>query len=142
MDRLAAPLVLMFSSLAASAAETQLRPDWQRYFDGQGVQGTFVLFQPARDPYPVLDPARAQRAQRLVRDAMVVEKTRDYTIHAKSGSTSMRPGAIHWWVGWVEKKGKPVAYFAMNLTAAEGTKYDDRIAIARAILAGTGVLPS
>jgi beta-lactamase class D len=264
MDRLATPLLLMFASLAGNAAETQVRPAWQRFFDARGVQGTFVLFQPAEDRYLVLDEPRAkrgylpastfkianaliglevgsiadenevfpwdgkpkmraewerdqtlasgmrdstvwmfqevarrtgkqrmkdwltrldygnrdiaggidlfwlqgnlrvsalqqvdflhrlaegrlpmtQRAQRLVRDALVVERTRDYTLHAKSGSTSMRAGAIHWWVGWVERRGKPVAYFALNFTAAEGTRYEDRIGIARAILAEAGALPS
>ena len=265
MDRLSTPLLLMFASLGtAAAAETVVKPDWQRYFDGQGVQGTFVLLQPAEDRYLVYDEPRArrgylpastfkipnaliglevgsiaderevfrwdgkpkmrseweqdqtlatgirystvwmfqevarrtgkqrmkewmnrldygnrdirggidlfwlqgnirisareqvdflhrlaegrlpmsQRSQRLVREALVFEKTREYTIYAKSGSSSVRPGAIHWWVGWVEKKGKPVGYFAMNMTAAEGTRFDDRIAITRAILEDTGVLPS
>lgn len=83
-----------------------------------------------------------QRAQRLVREAMVVEKTREFTLYAKTGSTGWtRPGSIHWWVGWVEKKGKPVGYFAMNLTVAEGTKFGDRFEISRAILRESGTLP-
>ena len=265
MDRLSTPLLLMFASLGtAAAAETVAKPGWQRYFDGQGVQGTFVLLQPAEDRYLVYEEPRSkrgylpastfkianaliglevgaiadenevfrwdgkpkwrpeweqdqtlatgmrystvwmfqevarrtgkqrmkawlnrleygnrdirggidqfwlqgnlrvsareqvdflhklaegrlpatQRAQRLVREAMVVERTREYTLYAKTGSTSLRPGAIHWWVGWVEKRGKPVGYFAMNLTAAEGTRFEDRMAISRAILEEAGVLPS
>ena len=82
-----------------------------------------------------------QRSQRLVREAMVVEKSREHTLYAKTGSTSMRTGAIHWWVGWVERRGKPVGYFAMNLTTAEGTKFGDRFEISRAILREAGVLP-
>ena len=264
MDRLATPLALLFASLSASAAQTVALPAWQAHFAARGVQGTFVLLDPAKDTYFVCDEPRAkrgylpastfkvpnaliglevgsiadeneifkwdgkpkwrpewerdqtlatgmrdsvvwmfqevarrtgkqrmkewlakldygnrdiaggidlfwlqgnlrisalqqvdflhklaegrlpmtQRSQRLVREAMVVEKTREYTVYAKSGSTSMRAGAIHWWVGWVERKGRPAGYFAMNLTAAEGTRYEDRIAIAHAILAEAGVLPS
>jgi len=264
MDRLATPLLLMFASLGATAAETVVRADWEKYFDAQGVQGTFVLFEPAKDRYQVYDEPRArrgylpastfkvpnaliglevgsiadekevfkwdgkpklmpeweqdqtlatgmrhstvwmfqevarrtgkqrmkdwlarleygnrdiaggidlfwlqgnlrisalqqvdflyrlaegrlpatQRGQRLVREAMVVEKTREYTLYAKTGTTSFRPGAIHWWVGWIEQRGKPTAVFAMNLTAGEDTKFVDRFLIARAILATEGALPS
>jgi beta-lactamase class D len=74
-----------------------------------------------------------QRAQRLVRAALVVEKARGYTLYAKTGSASGRD-AINWWVGWIERQGKPVAYFAMNLTPSATTRFADRFAIARAIL--------
>jgi beta-lactamase class D len=83
----------------------------------------------------------SQRSQRLVREALVLEKTRDYTLYAKTGSTGGRK-PVHWWVGWVERRGKPVGYFAMNLDAREGTRFADRFAIGRAILAEAGVLPS
>ena len=53
MDRLSTPLLLMFASLGTAAAETVAKPDWQRYFDAQGVQGTFVLLQPAEDFHPL-----------------------------------------------------------------------------------------
>lgn len=265
MDRLATPLLLMFATLGAQATETVARPEWGKAFADRGVQGTFVLLDPAKDAYFVHDEARArrgylpastfkvpnaliglevgsigdenevfkwdgkpkartewerdqtlgsgmrestvwmfqevarrtgkarmkewldrleygnrdigggidhfwlqgslrvtamqqvdflhklaegrlpmtQRSQRLVREAIVVEKTRDYTLYAKTGSTGWtRPGSIHWWVGWVEKRGKPVGYFAMNLTTVEGTKFADRFEISRAILEQAGVLPS
>src|SRR6478672_4185006 len=61
MDRLATPLLVMFASLGAHATDTVLRPDWQRHFDARGVQGTFVLFEPANDRYLVLDEPRARR---------------------------------------------------------------------------------
>jgi beta-lactamase class D len=261
VDRLATPLFLMFASLGAQATETVLRPEWQRYFDSRGVQGTFVLFEPATDRYLVVDEPRSrrgylpastfkvpnaliglevgsiadekevfkwdgkpkgrpewerdqtlgtgmrdstvwmfqevarrtgkqrmkdwlakldygnrdiaggidhfwlqgnlrisalqqvdflhklaegrlpatQRSQRLVREAMLREKTKEYTLYGKTGTTSGRPGAIQWWVGWLERRGKPVAYFAMNLTAGEGTKFEDRFAIARDILREVGL---
>ena len=83
-----------------------------------------------------------QRAQRLVRNAMVVEKTREYTLYAKSGTGPSGPLAVNWWVGWVERRGRPEAVFAINLTPGKQTPFADRFVIARAILAGEGLLPS
>jgi beta-lactamase class D len=83
-----------------------------------------------------------QRAQRLVRDAMVVEKTRDYTLYAKTGTGPSGPLAVHWWVGWIERRGRPEAVFAINFTPGRHTAFADRFAIARAILADAGYLPS
>src|SRR6185437_6145522 len=81
-----------------------------------------------------------QRAQRLVRHALVVEKTRDYTLYAKTGTTT-GADAINWWVGWIERKGRPEAYFAMNFVPGPKTVYADRLEIGRAILTQAGVLP-
>ena len=83
-----------------------------------------------------------QRAQRLVREAMVVEKTRAHTLYAKTGTVDSGRNAIAWWVGWVERKGRPVGYFALNLDPAARATFADRFAIARAILREAGVLPS
>lgn len=264
MDRLASPLLTLFASLGASAAETVARADWQRHFDAKGVRGTFVLFEPALDRYSVLNEARArqrflpastfkvpnaliglevgaitdedevfrwdgkpkpvaawerdhtldtgmrdsaiwmfqeiarrigkprmrewidrleygnrdlsggidlfwlqgglrasameqvqflhrlaegrlpatQRAQRLVRNAMVVEKTRAHTLYAKTGTIDSGRNAVTWWVGWVERKGRPVAYFALNLEPSGKSVFADRFAIGRAILRQAGALPS
>ena len=265
MDRFVSPLVALLASFSAAAADVVARPDWQKHFDTFGLQGTFVLLEPANDRYLVLNEPRAkqgfipastfkipnaliglevgsigdenevfhwdgkpklrpewehdqtlatgmkysvvwmfqeiarrtgkermkewldrldygnkdmrggidqfwlqgqlritafqqvdflrklsegelpmtQRSQRLVREAMVIEKTPVYTLYAKSGSTGMTPkNPVDWWVGWVERKGKPRAYFAMNLTPTAKTRYEDRIAITRAILDEVGVLPS
>jgi beta-lactamase class D len=49
---------------------------------------------------------------------------------------------VNWWVGWIERKGKPRAYFAMNFMPNTKTKYEDRFTIARAILDEAGALPS
>jgi beta-lactamase class D len=263
MDRLASPLLLLFASLSAGAAQTVAMPQWQAHFDAKGVRGTFVLFEPAQDRYRVLDEARArqrllpastikianaviglelgsiadeaevfrwdgkpkpvaswerdhtlgsgmrdsvvwmfqevarrtgkarmrewlerleygnrgmsggvdlfwlqgglrisaleqvaflhklaegrlpatQRAQRLVRNALVVEKTRDYTLFAKTGTAEHRRDAVHWWIGWIERRGRPEAFFAMNLAPGPDTQLRDRFAIGRAILAAAGVLP-
>lgn len=264
MDRLASPLMLLFASLSAGAADIVAAPEWRRHFDSKGVRGTFVLFEPAKDRYLVHNEARArqrflpastfkianaviglevgaigdenevfhwdghpkpraawerdqtlasgmrdsvvwmfqevarrtgrarmrewlerldygnrdmsggvdlfwlqgglrvsameqvdflyklaegrlpasQRAQRLVRNALVVEKTRDHTLYAKTGTSGRAKDPVSWWVGWVERKGRPVACFAMNLARGDATQSDDRIAIARAILREAGVLPA
>ena len=263
MDRLATPLLLLFATLGAHAAETVARPAWQKYFDEKGVRGTFVLLDPAKDAYFVLDESRArqgflpastfkipnaliglevgaiadenevfrwdgkpklraewerdqtlatgmrystvwmfqevarrigkarmkewidrleygnrdigggidqfwlqgklrvsafqqvdflhrlaegrlpamQRSQRLVREALVIERTRQYTLRAKTGTSGGRD-AVNWWVGWIERQGKPVGYFAMNITPTATTRFEDRMTIARAILRDAGMLPS
>ncbi len=82
-----------------------------------------------------------QRAQRLVRAALVVEKTRRYTLYAKTGSVPSGRDAVAWWVGWIERQGRPQAYFALNLTPTSRNAYAERFAIARAILQAEGVLP-
>jgi beta-lactamase class D len=83
-----------------------------------------------------------QRAQRLVRNALVLEKTRAYTLYAKTGTIDSGRNAITWWVGWVERKGRPVAYFALNLEPSSRSVFADRFVIARAILHAAGILPS
>ena len=264
MERFVSPLLLLFTSLSASAADTAPRPEWQKHFDAKGVRGTFVLFEPAKDRYLVFNEARArsryrpastfkianaliglevgsitdenevfhwdgkpklraswerdqtlgsgmresvvwmfqevarrtgkqrmqewldkldygntdmkggidlfwlqgglrisameqveflrklsegelamtQRSQRLVRNALVVEKKPAYTLYAKTGSSGAVENPVSWWVGWIERKGKPAAYFAMNFTPAPKTRYEDRFDIARAILVESGALPS
>jgi beta-lactamase class D len=81
-----------------------------------------------------------QRAQRLVRQALVIEKTRDHTLYAKTGTSGGRD-PVAWWVGWLEKKGRPIAVFAMNYAPTAASRFDDRFAIGRAILAESGKLP-
>jgi len=83
-----------------------------------------------------------QRAQRLVREALVVERTREYTLYAKTGSSGTTKSAVWWWVGWIERKGRPAAVFAMNFAPARETRFDDRFAIGRAILREARALPS
>ena len=264
MDRLASPLMLLFASLSAGAAQTVAKPEWQRHFEARGVTGTFVVFEPAANRYLAFNEARGrqrfipastfkianaligletgaiadetevfhwdgkpklrrswerdhtldsamresavwmyqevarrigkarmrewlerlgygntdigggidlfwlqgslrisayeqvellyalaegrlpatQRAQRLVRNALVVDKTRAYTLYAKTGTSGHARDPVAWWVGWIERKGRPVAYFAMNYTPRPSTRFDARFAIGRAILAAAGMLPS
>jgi beta-lactamase class D len=83
-----------------------------------------------------------QRSQRLVREALVVERTRAFTLYAKTGASGAAKSAVSWWVGWVERKGRPTAVFAMNFAPGPGTRIDDRMGIGRAILEEAGALPS
>ena len=262
MDRLSTSLLALFTGLGASTAETVPAPRWQRHFDAQGVKGTFVLLEPLKDRYRVLDTARAerrylpaatfdianalvglevgaiadenevfrwdgkakpvppwerdhtlesglrenvawmsqeiarrigkaqmrewlerleygnrdlsggidhfwlqgglrvgereqvdflhrlaegrlpmtQRAQRLVRRALAVEKSRGYTLYGKTGTVASGSEAVAWWVGWVERQGRPQAYFAMNFRPTAKTAAGDRFLIGRGVLREAGVL--
>ncbi len=264
MDRLSSPLLALFASLNSRPAPSVARPGWQRHFDARATRGTFVLFEPARDRYLVLDEARArrrflpgatfeiaaaligletgaiadeqqvfawdgkpkpraawerdqslhaamragtawvfqdvtrrtgkddmgewlerleygnaslsggldhfwlqgglrinayeqvrllhrlaegrlpatQRAQRLVRQCLVVEAARGYTLFAKAAHAAPVRDALAWWVGWIEKKGKPAAYFAMNCAATRAMGAEGPVALGRAILREAGALPS
>jgi beta-lactamase class D len=264
MDRLSSPLLALFTGLGADTPVTLERPDWRAHFDTRGVEGTFLLFAPARDRYGICEIARAKqrfvpagtfdianaligletgaiacetevfpwdgnprfrtaherdhdvrtamrdnvdwmfqeaarragkarmrewldrldygnrdmaggvdlfwlqgglrvsaleqvrflhrlaesrlaathRVQRVVRNAMVVEKTRDYTLYAKGGSSGRTREPVDWWVGWIERKGRPVACFAMNLRPHERMRLSECVAVGRAILAGERLLPS
>ena len=83
-----------------------------------------------------------QRAQRLVREALVVEKTSEYTLYAKTGTSSQAiKDPVWWWVGWVEVKGRPRAYFALNFTPHGANRFHERFEIGRAILEEAGALP-
>lgn len=86
--------------------------------------------------------AVSARSSRLVRNALVFERTPEYTIYAKTGTTGMVKEPVAWWVGWIERQGRPTAYFAMNLTPQAKTPFGVRFPIARAILEEAGLLPS
>ena len=83
-----------------------------------------------------------QRSQRLVREALVIERTRAFTLYAKTGTSGGTSNAVSWWVGWVERKGRLGAVFAMNFAPTSATRFDDRFEIGRAILEEAGALPS
>lgn len=80
------------------------------------------------------------RSIRLVKNALVFERTPEYTIYAKTGTTGTVREPVGWWVGWVEREGRPAAYFAMNFTPQAKTPFTVRFPISRAILEDSGVL--
>jgi beta-lactamase class D len=59
MQRLAPSLVMLLTAFHATADETVARPEWRKAFDARGVRGTFVLYEPAKHRFGVLDEARA-----------------------------------------------------------------------------------
>ena len=83
-----------------------------------------------------------QRAQRLVRESLVVEKTRGYTLHSKAGHVPSGRCRVTWSIGWIERRGRAEAVFAHNGTPFAAAAPPDRFATARAILAAEGCLPS
>lgn len=83
-----------------------------------------------------------QRAQRLVRNAMVAGKTRSHALYARAGAADSGRNAVAWWAGWVERMGRPVAYFALNLEPSSKSVFADRFVIGRSILTEAGHLPS
>lgn len=57
----------------------------------------------------------SERSQRIVRDILVQERTPSLVYRGKTGSCGGGTAPDHgWWVGWVEKEGKPTL-FAMLL---------------------------
>jgi len=57
----------------------------------------------------------SERSQRIVRDILVQERTPSLVYRGKTGSCAGDSAPDHgWWVGWVEKDGKPTL-FAMLL---------------------------
>ncbi|HUJ00872.1 MAG TPA: penicillin-binding transpeptidase domain-containing protein [Usitatibacter sp.] len=81
-----------------------------------------------------------QRAQRLVRRALAVDRTRACTLYAKAGTASCAKEAVAWWVGWVERKGRPQAFFAMNFTPGPATAPGEQVEVGRGVLREAGVL--
>ncbi len=150
-----ASVVWMFQEVARRTGKARMR-EWVRRLEygNRDIAGGIDLFWlqgalriSAREQVAFLHRlaegrlAATQRAQRLVRAALVVEKTREYTLYAKTGTTGAVREPVAWWVGWVERKGRPVAYFALNLTPVPGLALRERIAIGRAILTDAAVLP-
>lgn len=84
----------------------------------------------------------SKRSTEIVKDILVMEKTSDYKLSAKTGGGSVAEGTyIGWFVGYVETKGN-VYFFATNI---EGTSFqgirEKRIEVTKRILAELGVLP-
>lgn len=75
--------------------------------------------------------------QRLAKDIIIVEATRDWILRAKTGWS----GTVGWWVGWVEFSNGPV-FFALNIdTPNRLADLPKREAIVRKILSHQGILP-
>ncbi|WP_455287641.1 OXA-1206 family carbapenem-hydrolyzing class D beta-lactamase [Cupriavidus necator] len=75
-----------------------------------------------------------------VDDITVMERTADYTLHAKTGWADSAQPAVGWLVGWVERGGDSYL-FALNLDMLKPEHTKARMAIARAALRQVGALP-
>jgi beta-lactamase class D len=114
MERFVSPLLALFTSLTASAADTVSRPDWQKYFDAKGVRGTFVLFEPAKDRYLVLNEARAR--QRFT--PWSTFKIPNALIGLEVGSITNENEVFHW-----DGKPKVRPEWERDQTLATGMRY-------------------
>ena len=147
-------VVWMFQEVARRTGKARMR-DWLERLDygnhdiGGGVdyfwlQGALRISAVEQvDFLRKLEEGRlpvSQRSRQLVRNAIVFEKTSTYTIRAKTGTSGYTRDAVGWWIGWLEKGGRPLAYFAMNYTPNTKTGYQDRFEISRAILAEANLL--
>lgn len=152
---MSASVVWMFQEIARRTGKARMREWVQRLeFGNRDISGGIDLFwlqgglrvsalEQVRFLHRLAEGRlpMTQRAQRLVRDALVAEKTREYTLYAKTGSLPSGKDAVMWWVGWIERKGRPQAYFAMNFAPSSMSAFADRFAIGRAILREAGALP-
>ena len=83
------------------------------------------------------------RVHKAVQDAMVIEKTPDYTIYGKYGSCPMPDGKyIGWLVGYIERPGK-VWYYALNLDGKSLADFAGiRLEIVKGSMQELGFLPA
>lgn len=148
-------VVWVFQAIARRVGRPAIR-DWLARFDyGNGdlaggtdlfwLQGAFrvsaveqvaFLRKLAEGRLPV-----TARSRRNVSEALLAERCGDAVIRAKTGTALSSRDGIAWWVGWVERGGEPVAYFALNYRTFEATPREARFEIGHAILAEAGVIP-
>lgn len=85
----------------------------------------------------------SDRSFRILKDMMIVEKSDDYTLRAKTGWTRDKGKDTGWWVGYVEKPDN-VYFFATRLIKDRGQLNPNfgscRMEITREILKELGIL--
>jgi beta-lactamase class D len=81
------------------------------------------------------------RSRRIVCDSLAAERRGDCVIRAKSGTAISSRDGVAWWVGWVERGGAPVAYFALNYRTLEATPRATRREIGHVLLEEADVIP-
>ncbi len=83
------------------------------------------------------------RTYRIGKEIMLVEKTNDYTLRAKTGWADTKPEHVGWYVGYVETKDN-VYFFATRIYQPDAQQSDDfgnqRKEITRKILTDLGIL--
>jgi beta-lactamase class D len=73
------------------------------------------------------------------KDIMIVEKTPDYTLRAKTGYADAHKPVVGWWIGWVER-GDNAYLFALNLDLLRPEHSKARLDITKSALKQLGVL--
>lgn len=84
----------------------------------------------------------SQRAQRIVKEFMIIDKTDTYTLRGKTGWGRVDELNIGWLVGYVEQNGK-VIFYATNIEKEGDVGQNfrqDRMLITKAILKACGWL--
>jgi beta-lactamase class D len=83
----------------------------------------------------------SQRSLDIVKSMLVLEEQGDYVLCGKTGWAVDGTYNVGWFVGWVEKDGKPY-FFATNVDATnpdEAKFIQSRVGITKAILKGMGL---
>jgi beta-lactamase class D len=73
-----------------------------------------------------------------LRQLTLLEKTKDYELHSKSGWLLTPKPELGWWVGWVEREND-IFPFALNMDMDKG-RAEDRLMIGRECLKALGKL--
>jgi beta-lactamase class D len=81
------------------------------------------------------------RSQEIVRKITLRERGKGYELHAKTGWTVADQPGLGWYVGWLERDGKPY-YFALNMDIREDAQAPQRERLARVLMAARGLLPA
>ncbi|MBS1492721.1 MAG: class D beta-lactamase [Bacteroidetes bacterium] len=83
----------------------------------------------------------AQRNIDILKNIMIMEKTDNYTLRAKTGTAMNDKGeGVAWYVGYVERSGG-VYFFALNIDIKDDAKFAERIALTKRILTQMGLGP-
>ena len=80
----------------------------------------------------------SQRSQAIVRRILELDRGEDWVLRGKTGMLGPRaPGAIGWFVGWVERGGDRW-FVAVNIDMTDARLIPKRVGLARAALAAAG----
>lgn len=78
------------------------------------------------------------RMQDDVREIVRLEQRGESTLYGKTGWENAPGPGVGWWVGWVDKDGRPFA-FALNLDIQKSEDADKRVELGKASLSALGI---
>jgi len=83
----------------------------------------------------------SQRNIDILKSIMIMEKTDEYTLRAKTGTAAGKEGnGVAWYVGYIERKGN-VYFFALNIDIKEDYLFAERIELAKKVMTELGIGP-